>query len=391
MPDLIKNNNHIRLRIFVIFFLCSGFCSSFAQSTEADSSQVALQQSPSKKNPPLAPVNNKSPRAAFIRSGIFPGWGQWYNNKKMKALSAFAVETGLAWAVFKQHQLKNESLSGLYTQTYVEQNKTRHSVFQKQFTYLLAGSVLYNMVDAYVDARSENEKQLPRIALYRSLLLPGGGYKYNGSNLKSIFTFGLSAGLLGAAVWNNHQAYVPQDDLLTAPEIDKYRKKYLTNRNNLLLGLSGLILFTAADSYADCLLRDFPENKRSPRVAVIRSASFPGWGQWYNGKKFKALIVLGAEVGFISSAIWYNQRVVETLGDEYSDTSKEQYREFYTNWRNQCVWYLAGTVLFSMADAYVDAHLFDFDESPELTINFDNGFSNQMDDFAIHLKLTKSF
>lgn len=105
---------------------------------------------------------------------------------------------------------------------------------------------------------------------------------------------------------------------------------------------------------------------KSPRGAVIRAAIFPGWGQWYNGKKFKAVLAFGTEVGFLSASIWHNQRVVTRLGDNYKQDYKNAYREFHINMRNQYIWYLGGAILYAMADAYVDAHLHEFDESPNL-------------------------
>ncbi|MBN1348546.1 hypothetical protein JXJ21_03990 [candidate division KSB1 bacterium] len=85
----------------------------------------------------------------------------------------------------------------------------------------------------------------------------------------------------------------------------------------------------------------------------------PGWGQCYNGKKFKAALAFCAECTAAGSAIYWNQQVVS--GPYY-------YRDDYINWRNEGVWWLVGIVLISMADAYVDAHLSDFDESPDISI-----------------------
>ncbi len=120
------------------------------------------------------------------------------------------------------------------------------------------------------------------------------------------------------------------------------------------------------DSIADSSTNAKKTAPKSPRGAVIRAAVFPGWGQWYNGKKFKAVLAFGTEVGFLSASIWHNQRVVTRLGDEYTEDYKKEYREFHLNMRNQYIWYLAGAILYAMADAYVDAHLHEFDESPDL-------------------------
>lgn len=102
------------------------------------------------------------------------------------------------------------------------------------------------------------------------------------------------------------------------------------------------------------------KDSKSPRAAVLRSLFVPGWGQWYNEQKLKALLVFSAECSAVGAAIYWNQHVVS--GPDY-------YRDDYINWRNEAVWWLVGFVLVSMADAYVDAHLFDFDESPDLSMN----------------------
>ena len=106
------------------------------------------------------------------------------------------------------------------------------------------------------------------------------------------------------------------------------------------------------------------ENKtKSPRTAMICSLAFPGLGQFYNGKKFKAVIFLGAEVGLLWNSIYLNQM--------YKKSTDDYVREFYIENRNLSNWWLVGVVLISILDSYVDAHLSDFDESPDLSIDFD--------------------
>lgn len=100
---------------------------------------------------------------------------------------------------------------------------------------------------------------------------------------------------------------------------------------------------------------------KDPRGAMIRSVLVPGWGQFYNEKWFKGIIIAGAECGLVANAIVQNQFAV------HAKTTLD--REFYVNNRNLSYWWLAGVILYSAIDAYVDAHLFDFDESPNLTFN----------------------
>jgi hypothetical protein len=93
---------------------------------------------------------------------------------------------------------------------------------------------------------------------------------------------------------------------------------------------------------------------------MLRSLAFPGWGQFYNGKYLKATLVFGTEAGLIATAVYWNQKAVRATDRDV--------QLFYQNNRNTANWWLAGTILLSMIDAYVDAHLSDFDESPKLSL-----------------------
>lgn len=108
---------------------------------------------------------------------------------------------------------------------------------------------------------------------------------------------------------------------------------------------------------------------KSPRAAVLRSLAFPGWGQMYNERPWKAAVVFSAEAGLLSAAIWHNTRMHKSFDDSYDDKAAyvQGFRDFHWDKRSQYYWYLGFAVLISMADAYVDAHLFDFDESTDLS------------------------
>lgn len=101
--------------------------------------------------------------------------------------------------------------------------------------------------------------------------------------------------------------------------------------------------------------------KRNPRGAMLRSIFVPGWGQFYNEKKFKAVVISGTEVALVINAFVQNQLAINAV------TTLD--KEFYINNRNMSYWWLVGVVLYSAIDAYVDAHLFNFDESPDLSMN----------------------
>jgi hypothetical protein len=122
---------------------------------------------------------------------------------------------------------------------------------------------------------------------------------------------------------------------------------------------------------ADTLSTDIPEGavpdsagvmaQKSPSGAMLRSLAIPGWGQFYNEQWLKGIFVAGVELGILANAFIQNN-----LADK-AETKAE--REFYMDNRNLSYWWLAGTILLSMADAYVDAHLFGFDESIDLGLD----------------------
>ena len=83
----------------------------------------------------------KSPSGAALRSLTLPGWGQFYNGKKIKGTILAAAEMGSVAAYFvRRDQLKDEFvLPG-----------GRGS--RNGFVFVIAGVIFYNVVDAFVDA-----------------------------------------------------------------------------------------------------------------------------------------------------------------------------------------------------------------------------------------------
>jgi len=121
---------------------------------------------------------------------------------------------------------------------------------------------------------------------------------------------------------------------------------------------------------------------KSPTGALFRSVAFPGWGQFYNDKYFKSLIVFGTETTFITLAVieWgrrnEHKRNFEHLPPDHPDKAWEfeQFR-FYEDRRNLFLWITTGIVFLSMFDAYVDAQLYNFDKEkvPDLFISMNPG------------------
>lgn len=96
----------------------------------------------------------------------------------------------------------------------------------------------------------------------------------------------------------------------------------------------------------------------SPTGALLRSMVIPGWGQVYNRRYFKAVMAIGLE-GAYAYGVYTNH-----LKRSYYLHRDPALSAFYRDQRNRLTWYLAGTVLLMMLDAYVDAHLYHFEVLP---------------------------
>lgn len=147
-----------------------------------------------------------------------------------------------------------------------------------------------------------------------------------------------------------------------------------------------------------------PAFKPDPKRAVIYSAIFPGLGQIYNRKYWKLPIIYGGFLGLSYGITWngqyygdykdaYNGIVADDFRSDQnfnkwkdmapsrmrtqdiSDTDAQWLRgqfkrkkDVYRRNRDLCIIGAIGVYALCMIDAYVDAHLFDFDISPDLSL-----------------------
>jgi hypothetical protein len=136
--------------------------------------------------------------------------------------------------------------------------------------------------------------------------------------------------------------------------------------------------------------------KFNPKVAMLRSAIIPGWGQWYNKKYWKIPIIYGA-LGISASVFFYNlktyrelrQAVIYRARNTHEDSLRvaPEFQSFSTQFlrvnRNafrQNIDYsvLAFLVLWGLnvVDATVDAHLKAFDVSPDIGLRLSPNLSS---------------
>lgn len=101
--------------------------------------------------------------------------------------------------------------------------------------------------------------------------------------------------------------------------------------------------------------------QKSPWGAVLRSAIIPGWGQIYNESYWKVPIVWGI-TGWLVYVWVDNNNLYKDNRTLFLQTGDDRYKRFrdYRDQRDQFAIYIVLTYFLNLVDAYVDAHLFDF-------------------------------
>ncbi|MDL2214867.1 DUF5683 domain-containing protein [Dysgonomonas sp. OttesenSCG-928-M03] len=157
------------------------------------------------------------------------------------------------------------------------------------------------------------------------------------------------------------------------------------------------------DKSTQQLLESTKPFKPDPTKAVLYSALFPGLGQIYNQKYWKLPIVYGGFLGFVYAITWngrmyndYTKAYKAIMSDDYV-ANKEDYINLFSgasgvdpskwdatqlnnfrsairnrrdfNRRNRDLSIIGAIAMYAlcMIDAYVDAQLYDFDISPDLS------------------------
>lgn len=119
--------------------------------------------------------------------------------------------------------------------------------------------------------------------------------------------------------------------------------------------------------------------KKSPTKAVILSAILPGAGQFYNESYWK-IPLIGGLVGYFGYEYFRQNNLYQDYRDRYvasqtpeipsGDLNLKALREFYRGQRDDFVWYFMIVYVVNLVDAYIDAHLFDFDVKDEQVERF---------------------
>lgn len=148
-----------------------------------------------------------------------------------------------------------------------------------------------------------------------------------------------------------------------------------------------VLVFTSTKAQTDSL-STFPDSVRrhSPKKAALLSTVLPGLGQAYN-KKYWKIPVIYAGIGTCTwMAIANGQRYKDfregynflinndtieyysMYGTNFTVSGLEEGKDYYRRYRDLFVIFTAGVYLLNIIDASVDAYLFDFDISDDLSL-----------------------
>ena len=137
-------------------------------------------------------------------------------------------------------------------------------------------------------------------------------------------------------------------------------------------------------------LKTAPTKKHSPRLATIMSVVIPGSGQIYNKKYWKVPVIyvgLGAlgymayknNTNYLKFRNAYLTMYKDTTspqtyqmdGMEFTLNGLESGKNYYRRYRDLFVIFTAGLYIMNIVDANVDANLYDFDISDNLSLHIE--------------------
>ncbi|MDD2799298.1 MAG: DUF5683 domain-containing protein [Bacteroidales bacterium] len=167
------------------------------------------------------------------------------------------------------------------------------------------------------------------------------------------------------------------------------------------LKLAGVVLKEPKPEAPKIKKKEFVPN---PQKAILLSAFFPGLGQIYNQKYWKLPLIYGGYAGLAYGLAWNNQYLGDytsayndikdsdpntnsfltilplsmqqsyqkgTLTTEQLSTILKNQKDYFRRNRDLTIISMVGLYFVTMIDAYVDAQLFEFDISPDLSLKIE--------------------
>ena len=180
-----------------------------------------------------------------------------------------------------------------------------------------------------------------------------------------------------------------------AQEVDTTSTEIIYNDAAMGLGSDGGVTIVKEDK------------EHIPSKAAMYSAILPGLGQIYNKRYWKLPIVYAAIGGGVYGVVW-NQKNYKVFleayrirlsggQDEYFNTLKTEeqlisWMDFYRNQRDLSIIITVGLYAFNILDAYVDAHLINFNINDNLALKveptaFPNAIAGSYYSYGLRLSM----
>ncbi|MGM0443658.1 MAG: DUF5683 domain-containing protein [Fibrobacterota bacterium] len=237
------------------------------------------------------------------------------------------------------------------------------------------------------------------------LIVPGAPNAASGEYLRGGINFSLAA-LMGISGYGRREIYHRSfEDLHRAEQAlenirlndtassgarieardNLYTRQYTTYREKIRYynyttwfgGVAAWSLFDGLNKgYIDISPQSAPDPRRAMRLGAI---PFLGLGQIHNGKSYKAGFIWTTQTGCLLSAI-NMQHTMDTIesfnsrlarSPEFDSLSESEQAALTAQWedryerakreRTMFMWYGIMAYLYGIFDAYIDAHLYDFD------------------------------
>ncbi|MEE2700087.1 MAG: DUF5683 domain-containing protein [Bacteroidota bacterium] len=150
--------------------------------------------------------------------------------------------------------------------------------------------------------------------------------------------------------------------------------------------------------------QEISQQQKSPKKAALLSLSLPGLGQVYNKKYWKIPIIYA---GLIASAYYINDNhnsykeykeayliridsdptTTDEYVGQYSSSDLIVLKDFYRRNREISILCCIGVYILNVVDASVDAHLFDYDISDNISLHLSPKSTKNFSGISLTLNL----
>lgn len=147
----------------------------------------------------------------------------------------------------------------------------------------------------------------------------------------------------------------PAGPVIVAPDTMSSARSQVDTLSGVLRGGGESVTAVAADS-------NLLAGAERPLGGLWRSALVPGWGQWRGGHRWKAILFGGAAVGWAAAIAAEQDRIAQA-------PTPQLHQDRVGRRNTRVLWYVISATAAAL-DAYVDAHLKDFDVNEGFGLQF---------------------